>query len=252
MAQTTQIRALRILAGMLVLLGALIAFTYPSLPAKDPASYFDFADKIAQLGIPNFNDVISNLGFLIVGLYGLLQCFKNRNLDPARRAFAAVLSVGCLLTAFGSSYFHLFPGPETLFWDRLPMTFIFASIIAAAIGDRIDRTTGLYALGALLIFGIWSVWGFNQNLLTLRPYLILQFGGMLFVLLLTWLRPSGEIHNHTLWAAFALYGLAKIFEISDEPIFDFTGLIVSGHTLKHIFATLAVYKLLNHMLGERQ
>lgn len=252
MAQITKIRALRILAGMLTLLAALIAFTYPQLPSKDPISYFNFADQISQFGISNFNDVISNLGFLLVGLYGLIQAFRVKDMDPAKRTFAAVLSIGSLLTAFGSAYFHLQPDPGTLFWDRLPMTFIFASIIAATISDRIEKTTGLYVLAAVLAFGVWSVWGYSESLISLRPYIILQFGGMIFVLLLAWLRPNGEIHNHALWSAFALYGLAKIFEVTDEPIFDFTGMIVSGHTLKHLFATLAVYKLLSHILGERR
>ena len=32
-----------------------------------------------------------------------------------------------LLTAVGSSYYHLAPDNERLFWDRLPMTIAFSS-----------------------------------------------------------------------------------------------------------------------------
>jgi hypothetical protein len=40
--------------------------------------------------------------------------------------------------AIGSSYFHLQPDTDRLFWDRLPMTLAFMGITTAIIRDRID------------------------------------------------------------------------------------------------------------------
>jgi hypothetical protein len=37
------------------------------------------------------------------------------------------------------------------------------------------------------------------------------------------------------------YGLAKILEYFDLGIFEMTGEVISGHTLKHIAAAIAVY-----------
>ncbi len=44
------------------------------------------------------------------------------------------------------------------------------------------------------------------------------------------------------WRAFALYGLSRLCEHWDAPIFAATGWI-SGHTLKHLLSALAVWVL---------
>ncbi|MDH4232811.1 MAG: hypothetical protein OEW04_12385, partial [Nitrospirota bacterium] len=44
-------------------------FSFPAIP-QDPA-YHNFADRRAVLGAANFLDVISNLPFVFVGIYGL-------------------------------------------------------------------------------------------------------------------------------------------------------------------------------------
>ncbi|MDH5750231.1 MAG: hypothetical protein OEY85_13050, partial [Rhodospirillales bacterium] len=44
-------------------------------PIPQPASYHGFADRRSFLGIPNFADVMSNFGFLIVGVLGLARVF---------------------------------------------------------------------------------------------------------------------------------------------------------------------------------
>jgi hypothetical protein len=41
-----------------------------------------------------------------------------------------------------------------------------------------------------------------------------------------------------------LYAVAKVFELGDEAIFHATGEVVSGHTLKHLVAALAVLPVL--------
>lgn len=247
------LRPFKILVGLLTLLGALTAWLYRSLPVSDSPAYFQFADQAAQAGIPNFNDVFSNLGFLVAGVYGLLLCMQRSKDRQVWRAAGLILSVGSLLTAAGSAYFHLWPSAGTLFWDRLPMTLIFSAVLAMTVADRIDERLGLYVLAVLVPLGAFSVWGWSTGLLTLRPYLLLQFGGLLFVVLLTALRPQpGRMPNAGLWAAFALYAVAKVFEMADEPIFTFTGGMISGHTLKHLFATLAVYKLIVISSGEKE
>jgi hypothetical protein len=44
----------------------------PRIPQAQ--SYHLFADQLTFLGIPHFFDVTSNVGFLVVGLWGLLSC----------------------------------------------------------------------------------------------------------------------------------------------------------------------------------
>jgi hypothetical protein len=57
-----------ILAGVTLLVTAAAMFA-PRI--AQPLSYHHFADQRSWLGIPNFGDVASNLGFAVVGLWGL-------------------------------------------------------------------------------------------------------------------------------------------------------------------------------------
>ena len=84
-----------------------------------------------MFGIDNFFDVISNLGFLIVGMVGLVIVFGGRAQFEFRseRWPYAVFFLGVLLTALGSGYYHLAPDNESLFWDRLPMTIAFMGLV---------------------------------------------------------------------------------------------------------------------------
>ena len=49
-----------------------------------------------------------------------------------------MLFFGLVLTAFGSSYYHLAPDKARLVWDRLPMTVEFMPLVAAVIAERIS------------------------------------------------------------------------------------------------------------------
>ena len=58
----------------LICIAALIAYG----PISQPADYHAFADDRAFLGIPHASDVSSNLGFALVGLWGLLWLWPRR------------------------------------------------------------------------------------------------------------------------------------------------------------------------------
>lgn len=80
-----------------------------------PADYHRFADDRAFLGIANAADVLSNLGFVAVGLLGLYRLQQgSRPLSPAVRLGLHVFFVGFFLTGFGSAYYHWHPTDETL------------------------------------------------------------------------------------------------------------------------------------------
>jgi hypothetical protein len=69
------------------------------------------------------------------------------------------------LVAAGSTYYHLRPDNGTLFWDRLPMTVVFVSLLADA---------GLLLLLPLVALSVASVlyWRFANNL---RLYGLVQY-----------------------------------------------------------------------------
>jgi hypothetical protein len=241
------------LIGMTVL-AITLALVLPAMP--QPRAYHDFADKRTAYGIENFFDVASNLAFMLVGLAGLLLVLRPRTCfeRPAERWPYAMFAVGVLLTAAGSCYYHLKPDNETLFWDRLPMTISFMSLIAAQVVDRVDVRAGLLGLVPMLLLGIVSVvyWIVTerQGRGNVVPYAVLQAYSVIVLLQLAALHPSRYTHGGAIYAVFVGYLLAKGFEHFDREIFELTG-IVSGHTLKHVAAGLAGLPVV-YMLWRRE
>ncbi len=234
-----------------------LAVAYFISPIPQDPSYHNFADLRPRFDIPNFGDVVSNIGFLIVGLLGLSITpgpKRNELFDRSSDAMPYIITfIGVTFVAFGSSYYHWAPGNETLLWDRLPMTIAFMSLFAAVIADRINRRAGLYILLPVLIAaGVLSViyWNITERAGQgdLRPYAIVQFFPIITILIILWLFPE---HRYTdtrsLLYVIACYGTAKLLEAFDKEILELLGGIVSGHSLKHIASAIAVYLLL-HML----
>ena len=210
---------------MIVSLVALL----PLPPLLQDQTYHQFADQRELFGIPNFWNVVSNLPFIAVGLAGLLR-FR-------RDATTLVLFTGLFLTGFGSSYYHLNPNDDTLFWDRLPMTLCFAAILAAVVEERVDARAGAMLLRPMLAIGIFSLllWRWTDDL---RLYAWAQFFPFLALILILQLFAP-KFSGASYWgAAAALYALAKLFEYLDEKIYS-AGAILSGHTLKHLAAAAA-------------
>ena len=234
------------------------ALFVPPIP-QDP-SFFDFADKRPWLGIPNFGDVASNIGFLIVGLLGLRGILIGGRIGlftsagdaiPYYVFFAAIAGV-----AAGSAYFHWEPNNDTLLWDRLPMTVAFMAFFAAVIADRIDRRAGLLLVPVLLAAGVASAlyWYFSElaGQGDLRPYAVVQFFPMLAIPLMVWLfQPGHYTRGRDIAWIIALYALAKVLEVFDAEVFELVGQTVSGHTLKHLAAAGASYVLYRMVVTAR-
>lgn len=243
-------RGLALVAATAAVLIAVFLFT-PPIP-QDPA-YHDFADSRTLLGVPNFWNVASNLPFLVVGLFGITVVLRRDHviIQPGLETAYVVFFSGIFLTAFGSGWYHLVPGNDSLVWDRLPMTVGFAGLFAIIVGEFISASIGRAIVVPLLLAGVASVeywaWTEARGLGDLRPYAIVQFLPMAlipFILLLY--RPAVGTARH-FWWMLLFYVLAKIAEFFDGPVFALGG-VVSGHTVKHLFAAVTpailVYALL--------
>jgi hypothetical protein len=236
----------------LVLTAAILAPRFPQ-----PLSYHNFADHRMWLGISNFGDVISNLPFAFVGIWGLIFMGSSQSetsfADRRERYSYFLIFFGLLLTAFGSSYYHLAPDNSRLVWDRLPMTIVFMALVAAVIGERISIRASLILLPVFLLVGIGSVlqwyWSELQARGDLRMYAAVQvYAGLVLLLMLALPARYTRSSDYAFIAAF--YALAKILELTDRKIFQ-TLHVVSGHTLKHLAAAMAGYWILR-MLQKRR
>lgn len=211
-------------------------------PIPQPQSYHNFADKRDWLGIENVANVISSAAFAFSGVWGLYLLFIDRRLqfnDPREKWPWVGVSIGLILTALGSGYYHLDPDNNRLVWDRLPMTLVFMSYVSALICERVGIRSGLWLWPALILVGFLSVimWHLSElkGMSDLRFYLGVQEFAIYstFIMLFT---ESPYNRNGDLAIVLLFYGLARVFEIYDQEIYVFSGRLVSGHTLKHFSA----------------
>jgi hypothetical protein len=199
--------------------------------------------------------VVSNLTFVLAGLYGLWAWTQSQWQDPWDRWPWLVIASASILIGFGSGYYHWNPNNTTLFWDRLPMTLFFMAVLVSAIVERIHARAGLLLLVPFLALGVLSVEVWRRGELTgvgdLRFYALVQFYPMLALPVILWLFRSRYTLGGMIWSTGGAYVLAKVAEHFDRQIFGLTGGLLSGHALKHFLGGYAVF-LVMRMIRIRQ
>jgi hypothetical protein len=225
--------------GLIALLAAgALLFVDPI--AQDPG-YHRFADARRIGGISNFWNVVSNLPFVLVGLYGLHR--YGRLAQASSASGYLVMCTGVVLVGCGSAYYHYAPSNASLLWDRLPMTVAFMALLSLLLGERVLRRQPAGLMWILILVGAaaalyWS-WTESQGRGDLRPYVLVQFLPVLLIPMMILLFPQRYLSNRLLLASFGLYLLAKMLEHLDAQIFLASG-FMGGHAIKHIAAASAV------------
>jgi hypothetical protein len=204
-------------------------------PIRQDLAYHDFADRRTVLGVPHGLNVLSNAGFLLAGAWSLVRVARAA-LPAWERGAGTVFAIGLLLTGLGSAWYHAAPSNASLVWDRLPLSTLFPTVLAVAVGDRISAAAGRVLVVPLALGAVASVvwWGLTDDL---RPYALAQFLPMLLIPLLLLLLP-GRRPAGPLVTGIVLYAIGKLAEVADGGILAAGGLI-SGHTLKHLLAAAA-------------
>jgi hypothetical protein len=262
------VKTLRVMLLLLIAAAAAVAL-WKHTPIPQPSSYHHFADTRALRGIPNGANVVSNFPFLVVGWLGLAFLRRRPTRDPdgpfrpgAHTAFESLRErpayvlffLSVLLTAFGSSYYHLAPSTTRLFWDRLPMSIGFAALSCAVIAERISVYWSRMLLLPFVFVGIASVvmWRVSeaQGRGDLRLYLFVQMFPMVALPLILVLFQPRYSRGAELMLVIVVYGLAKVLEVADVQVWKATSGAVSGHSLKHVVAALATWLVLD-MLKKR-
>ncbi|WP_398498402.1 hypothetical protein [Variovorax sp.] len=253
---TRRERGLAFFLGLLLLIG----IVGPVLPAAEVAIALVFADTRAWHGLPNAMDVLSNLPFLLMGCWGLYWLNRiDRAHHEALSGFplappasdppdntldcAWLFFAGLIATAAGSAFYHLAPDAPRLAADRAGMAVAFAGLIGMAVCERVSQRAGWPAAWFVLTTGLLSA-EIAQETGNVLPWALVQFGGMALVLTLALSRPiTGAVGLRLGWVI-AAYVLAKAFELADQPIYEATQGVISGHTLKHLCAALAALPVL--------
>jgi hypothetical protein len=217
-------------------------------PIPQPLYYHHFADRHTCFGITGCLDIASNALFVLAGLAGLrflsskaapLAFIDQREALPYRLFFLAAILVG-----LGSGYYHLAPDNSRLMWDRAAISLAMMSWLAAIICERVSLSAGLRLLPPMLAAGLGSViywsWSEANGIGDLRAYGLIQLYPMLLIPLLLRLYPPRYSGDRDILAVIGLYALALVCDFMDHQIAALTGM-VSGHTVKHSIAALAMY-----------
>lgn len=247
-------RTLRHLPALITGLVCLAFLIHGPIPQTE--NYHAFADEAAVLGIANGLDVLSNLGFAVVGLWGVVGLWPRRTHAGIARGWPgyALFLIGLCLTSLGSAYYHLAPDNARLVWDRLPIALACAGLLAGVWGQTaLPQGRAAPAAGLLGLYAVASVlWWYSTELQgagDLRPYLLLQILPILLIPL--WQAIYNAPVADRLWfgTALLLYVCAKLTEANDQAVLVATGMMVSGHTLKHLLATAAAAALVHRLMA---
>ncbi len=238
------------LIALLALALVVAVVVLPPLP--EPQVFQGFVDERAMFGIANFLNVVSNVPFLLLGVWAL-HFLARKSLhpdafaDPMEKWPYVLCFLAIALVSAGSAYFHLAPDSARLVWDRLPMSVGFMALLSAVVVERIDVKTGLRLLAPLLLIGAGSViywrWSQLQGTEDLLPYAAVQYGSIAAIVAIALLFPSRYTRGTDIFGVVAIYAVAKAAEVLDSQIYAL-GQVVSGHTLKHLIAALAAFWLL--------
>jgi len=239
-------RSLRSTEAMLMAVGCGLFALALWGPSEDlPAHYHAFADRRAWQSLPNALDVLSNLGFAIFGVLGLLRLWAAGRavVWSAQRQMVVLFFLGLALTALCSGIYHWQPDDAGLKLDRVGMAMAFAGLLGLLAADRVsDRAGQALALLVLLAGPVAaSIALTSQNQL---PWVVVQFGGLAIMVWLSFLKPMPGALPVRWLDVILIYALAKLLELGDLAVYEWTGQLVSGHSLKHLVASFAAWPVL--------
>lgn len=201
-----------------------------------------FVDARVFWGIPNFMDVLTNVPLLLGGLWGA-WALRGQRLPGLASQAVNLFFAGLVLTGLCSAWYHWSPDPGGLVLERLGMAVTFAGALALAVSERVGLPATRMTLSLALVVALLSaVMPLSHG--NVWPWAVVQFGGMALMLWLALQKPVAGAMGVRIGWLIALYALAKCLELGDEPIFHATGEWVSGHSLKHVVAALAVWPVI--------
>jgi hypothetical protein len=236
----------RIEALLLASLAGLLALALFGPPIAQPLEYHAFAETRTLWGLPHGLDVLSNLPFALAGAAGLVLLARvpAGALPAAERFCTRLFFIGLLVTAAGSSWYHLAPDDAGLAVDRGAMALAFAGLLGLAAATSASDRAGRALAGVMLVLAPLAVatWVFTGDV---GPWVLVQGAGLVLLLLAMLLPPAQGTTLQVRWGFVLLaYGLAKLLEANDHAVYAATGQLLSGHTLKHLAAACAAAPVL--------
>jgi len=228
-------------------LAVIVAFFFVE-PVAQNLDYHLFSDTRGFAYFPNALNVLSNIPFIVIGIFGLMALNNDQLTVSATNKLPYVfLFLGTALVGVGSGYYHLTPNNETLVWDRMPMTIAFMSLYAIVISEFVSEKLGRRLLFPLIAIGIASViyWWLTEmrGEGDLRFYAAVQFLPILTIPILLMFFHTNYDRINGYWLLIFSYVAAKVVETLDYQLHELLT-IISGHSIKHVLPALGLYFLI--------
>ena len=186
-----------------------------------PKEYHNFADKRVFFGIKNGLNIFSNFAIALPAIYLILKEKK-----------ISFLSINIILLAITSAYYHIKPSHESIFLD---MIFV-VSVNTIVLSYFINKQNGYL----IYIFGIISVlyWKKYDDM---RLYDFLKISIPIYCIYVIY--QNSKVSKYII-PLIILSLLIKYTTSNDKEIYKLTDNIISGHTLKHVFAGINIYLII--------
>ncbi|WP_211923450.1 hypothetical protein, partial [Pseudoduganella ginsengisoli] len=236
------------IAVTLVLLALMI--WHGAIPER--SNPHDYADMRGFAGIPNFGDVVSCAGFLVVSMAGALY------LGPLRRAGVApavwnsyvifLASLAC--TAIGAGYYHAVPNDTTLLYSRLPNVLMLVGLMAVVraetFGARDDNSFLAAGMAAAAGSFVWYSYTKANGNADVGPIYLVQVLCLVLVPLWQGIYKAPRADKAAVYCALLMFILSQVVGGRDAQILHMTGWI-SGHTIFHLFGAAAAAPIVWNM-----
>ncbi len=144
----------------------------------------------------------------------------------------------------GSIWYHCFPSPANLLWDRLPIALSLASLACAFANVYPGSLWGSRLLGPVVATALASVIFWNWTRVRghedLVPYALVQVAAALFVGYVSLMQWPDAGASKTLRSALAWYAGARILEGVQGALYQKIGFDYA-HPIKHLLISVACF-----------
>jgi hypothetical protein len=238
----------------LVIVTAVVGITMNFFISPLPLAidYAECADTRIFFGVPSFLNIFSCIFLMIFGLNGLWAVknfFFNQPSSNTHILALYAFAFMCSIFLGGSSMYYHLDTVTNIMWEMYATSITFLSILCIAVSERGGKRLG-YSLFFPLLLIIWlsaSYWE-ETNLLgnvDFRYFTFTEFLPLLLLIIAVFLFPN-KVDNTSWYFMIGTLIFSIICEFSDYKVYSITKHIVSGHTLKHLFCSLAIYYLYQH------
>lgn len=190
-------------------------------------------------------NVVTSIPLVVAGMLGLRHAHNNReeSFTAAGLPFL-VFAFSLILAGTGSIWYHCFPSPANLLWDRLPIALALASLACAFANVYPGSLCGTKLLGPAVVTALASVMIWNWTRVRghedLVPYAIVQFAAALFVGYVSLVKWPDAAASRTLKSALAWYAAGRILEGVQGALYQKIGFDYA-HPIKHVLISIACF-----------